>query len=389
MNRRRCIRWLALCALLACVGSIAASQDFPRLSYDIYGMDVTTGRIFQITHVPNRGEYNPSWSNNNKFIVHDVVYEAGQDLAVTNVATGETVPLVGGEGGNDGRYSPNGQWIAFDDMASVYVVPAGGGTRRLVVADAVTPRWSPNSKRLVFTRPSDGSLRTIDVSGTDERLTRTHDPYGDVLYSPAWSPDGQWIAFMWYGYIMKVPVDRLGQALADFTIIANDQNFNYSPAWSNNSKTVVFGRNNALWSVPATGGDYTQLTTPTAWYAGDYDPAYSNNGQYIAFARATGPLAKPVVAQQKVIPAEFELLQNYPNPFNPTTAIRYVLPADSYVSLVVYDLLGLKVAVLVNERVMAGHHEVVFDASRLATGTYVYRLQAGNSVLMKKMTLVK
>jgi Tol biopolymer transport system component len=271
----------------------------------------------------------------------------------------------------------------------VYVVPAGGGTRRLVVADAVTPRWSPNSKRIVFTRPSDGSLRTIDLTGTDERLTRTHDPYGDVLYSPAWSPDGQWIAFMWYGYIMKVPVDRLGQALADFTIIANDQSFNYSPAWSNNSKTVVFGRNSALWSVPATGGDYTQLTTPTAWYPGDYDPAYSNNGQYIAFARATGPLAKPVVAQQNVPPAEFGLLQNYPNPFNPATTIRYGLPADAYVSLAVYDLLGLKVAELVNERVPAGYHEVVFDASRLATGTYVYRLQAGNSVLMKKMTLVK
>jgi len=381
-------RWLALGGALVCFSSIAASQDFPLRSYDIYGMDVKTGQIFQITHVPDKGEFNPYWSPDGKFIVHDVVSVDVQNLAVTNVKTGQTVPLFGGEGGNDAAWSPNGQWIAFDDFSGIYLVPAGGGQPRLVVSDALSPRWSPNSKHIVFSRPSDGSIRTVEVSGTNERLVASP-LYGDLMHNPTWSPNGQWIAFMYYGYILKLSVDKLGQAQGDFQIVVNNDNYNYSPDWSNNSKTIVFGRNNALWSVPASGGDATQLTMPTALYAGDYDPAYSNNGQYIAFARATGPLAKPGVAQQALFPAEFGLAQNYPNPFNPTTTIRYALPADGYMNLTVYDMLGQKVAQLVNEPMSAGYHDVVFDASRLAAGTYVYKLQAGSLVQIKKMILVK
>ena len=381
-------RWLALGGALVCFSSIAASQDFPLRSYDIYGMDVKTGQIFQITHVPDKGEFNPYWSPDGKFIVHDVVSVDVQNLAVTNVKTGQTVPLFGGEGGNDAAWSPNGQWIAFDDFSGIYLVPAGGGQPRLVVSDALSPRWSPNSKHIVFSRPSDGSIRTVEVSGTNERLVASP-LYGDLMHNPTWSPNGQWIAFMYYGYILKLSVDKLGQAQGDFQIVVNNDNYNYSPDWSNNSKTIVFGRNNALWSVPASGGDATQLTMPTALYAGDYDPAYSNNGQYIAFARATGPLAKPGVAQEALVPAEFGLAQNYPNPFNPTTTIRYALPADGYMNLTVYDMLGQKVAQLVNEPMSAGYHDVVFDASRLAAGTYVYKLQAGSLVQIKKMILVK
>jgi hypothetical protein len=77
------------------------------------------------------------------------------------------------------------------------------------------------------------------------------------------------------------------------------------------------------------------------------------------------------------LPEYFVLEQNYPNPFNPTTAIRYQLPAAGEVTLAVYDLLGCEVSVLVNERRDAGVHEVNFDASGLASGVYLYRLQAG------------
>ena len=391
-------RWLALCGILLCISGSAASQPFPLTSYDIYGMDVNTGRIFQITHVPDMGEFNPSWSNDGKFIVHDVVFSGGQNLAITNVGTGETVPLAGGEGANDGRWSPNGQWIAFDDFNNIYILPPGGGTRRLVVSDAATPRWSPNSKRIVFVRPSDGSMRTIDISGTDERLTLSAGPFGGPINTPAWSSNGQWIAFMTFGFIVKVPVDNLGQALGDFQIVADFSFFNYSPAWSNNSKTIVFGRNNALWTIPASGSEVvTQLTTPTAPFAGDYDPAYSNNGQLIAFARATLPFEGssaaqgpgPQVVQQDPVPTEFGLGQNFPNPFNPTATIRYALPTDANVSLEVYNALGQRVAQLVDQPMAAGYHDVVFNASQLASGIYIYKIQAGSFVQSRKMILLK
>jgi hypothetical protein len=72
----------------------------------------------------------------------------------------------------------------------------------------------------------------------------------------------------------------------------------------------------------------------------------------------------------------FGLQRNYPNPFNPATVVRYELPVVSDVRLLVYDLLGHEVRVLANERKSAGVHEVTFDASALASGVYIYRLQA-------------
>jgi hypothetical protein len=89
------------------------------------------------------------------------------------------------------------------------------------------------------------------------------------------------------------------------------------------------------------------------------------------------------------IPREFELLQNYPNPFNPSTTIRYGLPHKSAVQLAVYNTLGQQVATLVQGEQEAGFHEVRFDGSRLSSGVYLYRLQAGDYVAIKKLILLK
>ncbi len=85
----------------------------------------------------------------------------------------------------------------------------------------------------------------------------------------------------------------------------------------------------------------------------------------------------------------FALEQNYPNPFNPSTAISYQLPAKSFVTLKVYDMLGREVATLVNGFAQAGSHSVRFDAGGLASGVYFTRLQAGRFVQVRKMLLVK
>ncbi len=88
-------------------------------------------------------------------------------------------------------------------------------------------------------------------------------------------------------------------------------------------------------------------------------------------------------------PENFVLLQNYPNPFNPVTTIKYELPAMSNVSLSVYDILGRKVKELVNTKQAAGKYEVRFDAGNLASGVYIYKLQADNFLSTKKMLLLK
>jgi hypothetical protein len=85
----------------------------------------------------------------------------------------------------------------------------------------------------------------------------------------------------------------------------------------------------------------------------------------------------------------FTLAQNYPNPFNPSTNISYTVGSHQFVSLQVYDVLGRKVATLVNEAKDAGTYSVRFDASSLPSGVYLYRLQAGNFSETKKLLLMK
>ncbi len=97
------------------------------------------------------------------------------------------------------------------------------------------------------------------------------------------------------------------------------------------------------------------------------------------------------------LPVEFKLEQNYPNPFNPATKIRYSIPlvetqssaAAQNVLLKVYDMLGNEIATLVNEKKPAGVYEINFDASKLSSGIYLYKLQAGSFVQTKKMMLLK
>jgi hypothetical protein len=88
-------------------------------------------------------------------------------------------------------------------------------------------------------------------------------------------------------------------------------------------------------------------------------------------------------------PNSFKLDQNYPNPFNPSTTITYALPHREEVSLAIFDLLGEKIADLVQGTVEAGIHEVPFYGSSLASGMYIYRMQAGSFVSEKKLIILK
>jgi endonuclease I len=93
------------------------------------------------------------------------------------------------------------------------------------------------------------------------------------------------------------------------------------------------------------------------------------------------------------LPTAYSLEQNYPNPFNPATVISYQIPAASYISLKVFDVLGREMVTLVNGQQSAGSHTVTFDASKLQSGVYLYRLQArgttANFIQTKKLVLLK
>lgn len=97
-----------------------------------------------------------------------------------------------------------------------------------------------------------------------------------------------------------------------------------------------------------------------------------------------------VGVNDEVIPETYYVKQNYPNPFNPTTTIQFGLPERADVTVRIYDILGRRVATLINNKQMsAGTHNLKFNASDLASGTYIYRVKAADKVFTKKMLLLK
>ncbi len=98
----------------------------------------------------------------------------------------------------------------------------------------------------------------------------------------------------------------------------------------------------------------------------------------------------PTGVKNEVIQSVFKLEQNYPNPFNPSTVINYQLAVSGYTTLKVYNVLGKEVATLFSGNAEAGRlYNVKFDASNLSAGVYVYKLQSGNNVEVRKLTLIK
>jgi len=117
---------------------------------------------------------------------------------------------------------------------------------------------------------------------------------------------------------------------------------------------------------------------------------YRNSSRFIIYAqgvRENGTLGGTTSAAENPVADGFSLDQNYPNPGNLSTTISYRLSHSSFVKLTVYNTFGQQVSQLVNEKQTPGNHEVVFQSERLGSGTYFYRLQAGDFVATKKMMI--
>lgn len=124
-----------------------------------------------------------------------------------------------------------------------------------------------------------------------------------------------------------------------------------------------------------------------------YDHSYGiHNPKYTvsALRGAMASLGIPTsVEQEESLPTEYTLFQNYPNPFNPTTNVKFAIPKASNVRVTIYDALGKEVRTLVNNYLSAGTHTFEFNARHLASGIYLYRIEADNFVKVNKMLLLK
>ncbi len=118
---------------------------------------------------------------------------------------------------------------------------------------------------------------------------------------------------------------------------------------------------------------------------GWHELAINLHRQYVELSNGEPPMAESLMP----LPERFELAPAFPNPFNPITEIKVALPQDAEVKFEVFNMLGQKVATLVNRPMQAGFHSVRFEASRLPSGIYIYRIKANNFTDAKKMLLLR
>ena len=161
------------------------------------------------------------------------------------------------------------------------------------------------------------------------------------------------------------------------------------------ANTFVIGKKATAWTAFAVGvpllqgavGDtaavyiwITEDTVSHSWHMG----TYGLFDDFVLDNSVTG-----VKDNEFALPSNFSLAQNYPNPFNPSTQIEFTIPSMNHVTLKVYNVMGQEIAALLDENLERGRYKVPFDGSQLASGVYLYRIQAGNFTQSKKMLLVK
>ncbi len=154
---------------------------------------------------------------------------------------------------------------------------------------------------------------------------------------------------------------------------------------------------NGFYSTQTATTDWTQFSAPIN-YSDPGTPDWCTVQIIVGINQSSGGEAvvddlsfgsASTVEQINGFPQDYSLKQNYPNPFNPTTNIEYSIPEESFVQLIVYDVLGNEVATLVSQEQSAGVSRADFAGTQLASGLYIARLTAGNYIQTIKMSLLK
>ena len=334
------------------------------------------------------------------------IYAAGRSRGVSNddfltlkynsSGTLQWSARLGGTGnGNDAAVS-----LTVDNAGSVIVTgyTAGNGTAKdyttVKYNNAGVQQWIKNYNRTGTTQDeavgivSDNTGNIYVTGFCTGSGTSTFD-YVTVKYNS--NGDQQWAKVFNSGLVgvddkaASIDIDQTGNIYVTGSTISSGSDFDcgtvkYSPSgevlWSilyenilgvDDKAVMVKADNNGNVYITGTSGGFTGIDFLTVKYS--------------------QPIGITPIGTE--VPEGFSLEQNYPNPFNPVTNIRIQMPNSGNVKLTVFDITGKEVAVLVNENLSAGTYNIDFDASRLASGTYFYRMEAGSFTEVKKMILVK
>ena len=216
-----------------------------------------------------------------------------------------------------------------------------------------------------------GVTQTNDIPSYDAIVIKT-DSSGNALWTKTFGEAEHYEAF------------RSVQQTSDGEYIVTGAKGNYPNVWL--MKLDLFG--NKLWEKT--------IGKSNCWDYG-YSVHQTSDGGYIITGYScadvwlikTTPDISGIEPYSDLASTNFSLTQNFPNPFNPITTIKYQIPELSFVTLIVYDILGREVKLLVNQEQDAGYYEFNFNASQLSSGVYLYQIKAGDFIQTKKMLLLK
>ena len=262
--------------------------------------DLRTGTEHVLTDLPSTGEYNAAWSPDGKLLAHEVFGDAGLQLWLTDVRTGESRRVPGDHLANDPSWSPDGEFLLVDRLAeldqSVFRVDVESGAAEPVVGSAVDADWHPEAPRIVFVRAEFNELVVFDLRTGDEwhladiTMGVPQDPADQVVagINPAWSPGGRWVLYTDGGDLFKIRVSGTGHPSGDPVRLTDTDAIESGADWLPNATSVVFKSNASgdygIRTMAATGG--AQAVVVDSPGIGDYDPAVSKNGRYLAYTRS-------------------------------------------------------------------------------------------------------
>jgi hypothetical protein len=206
-----------------------------------------------------------------------------------------------------------------------------------------------------------------------------------TVQGAVWTPQG--LRFVNMGTNGSVIIDLNAPNDANYRLrifyqnVTGDQALNVKDGSTNLMDLTLKG------NTDSTGLDF--LSNPVQLAAGSHSFTFSGGNFNLDYVQLIKDSVVAGITDHKVLPTSYSLSQNYPNPFNPTTNINFSVAKASNVKLIIYNILGQRVATLINGYMSAGTYTYRFDASNLASGIYLYSLEAGSYRMNKKMVLLK
>jgi len=301
---------------------------------------------------------------------------------------------------DDGHPSPKADTVSFTLTVGIEaILDPGNLTATSSVENEVELNWTDNSDN------EDGFIIEREIPGTEAYTVIDSVSSNIIMYTDETVLDGvkysykikAYNAFTESGYTNSTQAVTILPAPTNLTSQVLESPWSVKLIWEDNSDNE-------------SGFCITRDSANTGFV--NYDSVNANvityNDVFVTFMKSyiykvyaftpdtisdysdtSGAIITDVETNEDLTPKDYMLYQNYPNPFNPATKIKYALPEQSKVKLIIYNTIGEMVDILVNEIQSDGYYEVAFNASNLPSGIYLYRLTANENIQVKKMILIK